>query len=718
MPNRRLLTRSLVAAAGLCSPFVLPDAARADGDTKSTAESLPIRRITLYRSGVGSFDRRGMVDGNATIQMRFKTDQINDILKSMVVLDLSKGQGTIDGISYSSKEPLARRLASFGIDISDNPATGEILQRLRGTAIKLTTPEGVVSGTIMNVETRPTVYSGGGEKGTVVHSLPWINVIQSGGGVRAVNLTTVSGFEILDAKLSEELNKALAALADYRADRTKTVDIKLSGSGAREVAVAYVQEMPIWKTSYRLVLPDPKPNETKSSKTPDALTIQGWAIVENTTDEDWNNVALSLVSGRPVSFVMDLYEPLYLSRPTVPVPTIPGVAPKTYAGGQVRDEERVAERRALGSGGVAAKTGRNVPAAPAAAARAPMEAGDALAATISSEDLAGYGARAQAQGAEVGEVFQFQLDHPVTVERQRSAMLPIIATNVEGRRVSIYTASESPEHPMRGVELTNSTGLQLMPGPISVFDAGAYAGDAQIGHVPAGDKRLLAYSVDLDVDSTFEPASTDTIHRVRFVKGMLETTTKQEYRSKYTFTNKDQKRARTIIVEQPRSYGWDLVEPSKPKEENQGLYRFEVSADAGKQASLTVVQARTTSQMVAFNGIRFEDMVAYQRSGKVSSAVLDAFKEAARRQGQIDDTQRRIAEIEAERNQITQDQARVRQNMERLDRTTELYQRYVKNLTDQETRMDASGARLNELRTQLTRQQADLQEYLSSLSVD
>ena len=116
------------------------------------------------------------------------------------------------------------------------------------------------------------------------------------------------------------------------------MDIKLSGEGARNIVVAYVQEMPVWKTSYRLVLPDAKANEEKAAadgkaKPSDSFTIQGWAIVENTTDEDWNDVTLSLVSGRPVSFTMDLYEPLFLTRPNVPVPTIPGVFPRTYAGG-------------------------------------------------------------------------------------------------------------------------------------------------------------------------------------------------------------------------------------------------------------------------------------------------------------------------------------------------------------------------------------------------
>lgn len=728
----------MVLVAGLAlglSPVAVAQTAKADVEATALAkggDSLPIKRITLYRSGVGSFDRRGMVQGNANVQLRFTTDQINDILKSMVVLDLSKGKGTIDGISYGSKEPLAKRLASFGVNIADNPSAGEILQRLRGTQVKLSMTEGDVTGTVMNVETRPTVYQGSGDKGTVVHSLPWINLLTSK-GVRSYNLATSNGFEILDPALAAELNKALEALAEYRADRTKTVDIKLSGEGARNIVVAYVQEMPVWKTSYRLVLPDAKPGEDKAtkadgkSKPSDSFTIQGWAIVENTTDEDWNDVTLSLVSGRPVSFTMDLYEPLFLTRPDVPVPTIPGVFPRTYAGGRTEAGSPAfdldqAKMKAGAPGNPRSAGGRELARsmrapAPAATGESFMSA-DASVAAVTAEDMAGYGAASQARAVEAGEVFQFELQNPVTVERQRSAMLPILSSGIEGRRVSIYSYGEAGEHPMRGLELTNSTNLQLMPGPISVFDGGTYAGDAQIGHVPAGDKRLVAYAVDLDVAAQRTDNYMETVQKVRWVRGLLELTTLRQQKVSYSFNNKDQKRARTIVVEQGKMSGWELADTIKPTESTETLYRFELNVDAAKEGKLAITQQRTDGQMVMFANIGGNQMIEYSKNGKVSKAVMDAFRDAQRRQGLIQQTQNEIGRVEESRRLIDADQARIRQNMDRLDRTTELYKKYLATLTEQEGKLELSAVQLTELRETLGQQERELAEYLAGLNVE
>ena len=326
-------TVALFLAAGLAAA-ALPVVSNAQplGAAANAAKPAPldIRKITMYRSGVGSFQRQGQVDGDTSVQLRFKTEQINDILKSMVVLDLSGGQ--IEGISYGSKEPLSKRLASFGVDISDNPDMAKLLGKLRGAVASVTTNEGAVSGTILGVEMREQAQ-GQSQKPVQV---AFLNLV-TGTGIRSFDLTKVNSVELQDKELAGELSKALAALAEHRADRTKTVEIALRGQGARNVVVNYIHEMPVWKASYRLVLPDESKAVEKPSipidKTKGTLALQGWAIVENPTDEDWKDVTLSLVSGRPVSFQMDLYEPLFVFRPEIPVPTVPGVMPRAYAGG-------------------------------------------------------------------------------------------------------------------------------------------------------------------------------------------------------------------------------------------------------------------------------------------------------------------------------------------------------------------------------------------------
>lgn len=341
-----------------------------------------------------------------------------------------------------------------------------------------------------------------------------------------------------------------------------------------------------------------------------------------------------------------------------------------------------------------------------------------MAEPMSAADMAGYAARSQARAVEAGEVFQFQIDHPVTVERQRSAMIPIISAGASGRRVSIYNRDDSPEHPMRGVELTNSTTMQLMPGPISVFDGGAYAGDAQIGHVPIGDKRLLAYAVDLDVKVTREQSTNDRIQRARLIDGALQTTSLRRATNKYTFTNKDAKRDRLVIVEEPRLRDWKLTEPSKPAEQNETLYRFEVPIEADKQGSISITQEFTVSQAHSFMNFDSIVLLQYVKDGVMSQKVVDAFNEAAKQQQAVNETRRRMSELEQERQLIDTDQSRIRQNMNGIDRASQLYARYMQKLTEQEARLEAMAKEVGELKTVLKQQQEGLESYIRGLNIE
>ena len=204
----------LLLAAGLAITAAAPALAQqAPAAAKAPNADLPIRRLTLYRSGVASFERRGTVQNDASAVLRFRTEQINDILKSLVVLDHSGG--TVAGVSYPSQEPLERRLASFGVDISDGPTMRDLLARLRGSPVRIQTQETAIEGTVLNVEERPTIYRPKGDGNVNQHNLPWINLLTPN-GVRSINLTDATGFELLDTKLAEDLKQALAAIAEQR----------------------------------------------------------------------------------------------------------------------------------------------------------------------------------------------------------------------------------------------------------------------------------------------------------------------------------------------------------------------------------------------------------------------------------------------------------------------------------------------------------------------
>lgn len=684
-----------------------------------TADQLiPIRKITLYRSGVGYFERSGQLTGNSDLQLRFKTEQINDILKSMILLDLSGGR--IESVSYGSKEPLGKRLASFGINIAANPGIPELLSQLRGALIKITVAGEPISGTILGVEER--LAAAPKDKDPV--RVPHVNLVTES-GIRSIAIPDIGTFEIQDKELAAELNKALAALAEYRADRTKTVELRFAGEGDRRVVVAYVHEMPVWKTSYRLVLPEP----AASGQDADKLMFQGWAIVENTTDQDWAGVQLGLVSGRPVSFQMDLYEPLYSARPMIPVPTIPGVAPRIFALGV--DQQQLAEADAAGrsdesmfSNVMQSQKSTNSPRpremavgsrAPAAApAYASASSGDYEALRASA--MSDYAARPAASGVSVGEVFQFQVNAPVSIERQKSAMIPIMSGQISGRRVSIFNAADGSQFPMRGVELTNDSGQPLLPGPISVFDGAAYAGDAQIGQIPKADKRFLAYALDLDVAVLTKADSAATITKLVINRGTIVQSIRDRLTTTYELANKDAARPRNLILEHPISPGFELVETIKPTEQAQDLYRFTLDLEPAKAKRFTVAQERVRAESMGITSLNLETLMQYRRDGKASEAVVKAFQDAATRQAAMAQTERTLAQLGSRIDEIAKDQSRIRENMGAIDRNSQLYASYVARLTRQETDLDQLREQRSTQQTQLDQQRQDLAQFLTTLS--
>lgn len=708
-----LLGLAGVASSGLASaqnaaPAQNRAGATAEAWRAKNANTLPVTRLTLYRSGVGSFERRGQITGDMSVQLKFNVDQINDILKSMVVLDMG---GRVESVGYGSKDPLSRRLSSFGVDISDNPSMAALLARLRGTNVTVTTTEGPVTGSVLGTETRPEAQGAA----TAPIQVTYLNLIS--GGIRSVKLSDVKSFVVNDEQLAAELDKALAAMADQRADRIKTVDISTRGAGARELVVAYVHETPVWKTSYRLVIPDEKAG--KNSQT----NIQGWAIVENTTDEDWENVSLALVAGQPVSFKMDLYEPLYSPRPTVAVPMAAGVMPKVYdlalRADLERAEMKVANRATPGAGGVVGgyKDAARAAEMPApASAMAERRGGVSAGKAMSGDDLLAFGMPAAAHGEE-GELFRYELDAPVTIQRQRSAMLPILGAPIESRRVSIYNPGDGQPHPMRGLELTNNTSMQLMPGPVSVFEGGTYAGDAQIGHIPAGDKRLLAFATDLEVGVTTKSSTDSVVRKTRIVKGVLERTIKYVNTSEYTFVNKDMARGRTLLVEQPRMGGYELVGIS-PTETTETLYRFEVGLEAGKAGTLKIPQEATGSTTLAVTDIDTRTLFEYCTDGKASEAVINAVRELAKRRDALEVARQKVSALETSTAEIDKDQSRLRQNMNQLDRASQLYAQYMQKLTAQEKKIDELGVQLEQARDGVRSSEKELADFVATLSVE
>lgn len=672
-------------------------------EAKPADSALPLKKVVLFNSGVGFYEHSSQLEGDARVDLKFNVENINDLLKSLVLQDL--GGGRISTVTYGSQDPITKTLKTFAIDLTSNPTLAQLLDQIRGEEVKIAAPNQIL-GKIVGVERRKH------KVGDQVVESDVLNLLTDD-GLRSVSLDTVGQIKLTNAKLDAELRQALTILALGHATDKKTVSLNFLGQGKRPVRIGYIQEAPIWKTSYRLVLKDGE-----------APFMQGWAIVENTTEADWKDVNLTLVSGRPISFVMDLYRPLYVPRPVVEPELFASLRPQTY-----NQDMAEREREFLRKAPVAAAAPPQAPGLAMNRARGGDEKAAAFGRAAGDADRLAEGQNAArafnlqqgvqsaAQAGNVGELFQYVIDTPVTLPRQQSAMLPIVNGSVQAEKVSIYNRAVQAKHPLNGLKLTNSTGLHLMQGPITVFDGAAYAGDARIEDLQPNTERLISYALDLDTEVAPESNSTpDVLQSVRFVKGVLLTSRKFERTEKYAVKNSG-KAAKKVLIEQPRDANWTLIAPKKADEQTRDQYRFVVNADPGKPTTLAVVEERIMSQQVSINNLDDNAIRIYIDAKVTSEAVKTALKEVIARKQQLLQLVAQRKVLEDEIKVIDQEQSRIRQNMEQLDRNTDIYKRYVTKFSDQEDRVEKLREKIQTLTADELKQRKALDDYLIGLNV-
>lgn len=525
----------LAAAAAVLSPALV--------GAEEAAAALPLTSLALFTSGVGYFQHDGSVTGDARLELAFPSRGINDIIKSLILRDLDGG--TVSSVTYASRDPITRALKTFAVDLTGNPELAAILQQVRGQQVELSVqefnpyrtpyvqagaatakvelpPVTKVSGTVVGVEARGHPVTG---------ETAMVNLLTAQ-GLKSISIYDIQEVRFQDPKTRADIEKALALLASAKDLDRKTVAVHFAGTGKRRVRVGYLQETPVWKTSYRLSLGDGKEH-----------LLQGWAVVENTTDADWNGVGLTLVSGRPITFAMDLYTPLYVQRPEAQLELYQSLRPQTYdmAMDEAAPEEAYAEEAEasmMAKSSLADREMRGELAAAPSMRAAAQPAGADFSLT--------QGVAAAAKGAAVGTLFQYVIAKPVTLARQQSALLPILNQNVGGERYAIYNESVDAARPLSALKLKNTSSLHLQQGPITVFDGGSYAGDAQIADLPAGSEVFISYAVDLETEvEAVAGSATEDISTVKITRGTVITTWRQVRERVYTVKNRGSARRRS-----------------------------------------------------------------------------------------------------------------------------------------------------------------------------
>ncbi len=575
------------------------------GQAAEARTPLPIAQVVLYSSGVGYFQREGTVEGNARVDLSFDVRDINDLIKSMVLRDLDGGHVT--AVSYDSNAPVERTLKSFAVNLNGNPSFSAILNQARGEKIEIVLQQtnaaqpSTLTGTIVGVEAQKQTVGKDAVAEVLVLNL-WC-----ADGVRALKMSEVQRVRFLSPILDGEFRKALETLALSHDTAKKAVSINFAGSGKRNVRVGYVVENPIWKTSYRLVL-------DKDKKA--APYLQGWAVVENPTDEDWKDVRMALVSGRPISFQMDLYTPLYVPRPLVEPELFASLRPVAYSGG-------LGIGGGIGGlGGIGGGIGGGFGAQPVYRGEVDVKGSSRVGNKLKQLDERmelGSTATSVAQAAKLGDFFQYTIDRPVTLPRQKSALLPIINKDVEATRLSIYNERTQAKFPLIGLRLKNSSGVHLMQGPITVFEGSNYAGDARILDLQPNEERLLSYAIDLGTEVNPVPSSDNgRLTAVKAVKGVVYTTTKIRETKTYTIANRNDQE-RTVLIEHPVRNDFHLVDTDKPVETAADFYRFEVKVPAGKDGKLVVTEERLLNSNVAISNLDDNSIRTFLNSSVTSA---------------------------------------------------------------------------------------------------
>ncbi|MCL2764924.1 MAG: hypothetical protein FWD40_06550 [Treponema sp.] len=640
--------------------------------TLSNEGLLPLRRVAIFSSGLAYYEHSGFINEPSRISVPFAINAVNDALKSLIINDSASANPSV---TYMSENTLVETLRSLIIDFSDSPDLMTILSRLRGSEVIIISSD-TFRGRIVNVENRPVNTDGLTE--------PWLLLNTSEGVMMSFNLRAISSIRFTDNAVQNDLNRALDLIAASRNRDSRLLTVNLPGSGRRNVQLSYVIPSALWKISYRLDLNAERP------------LFQGWAIVDNDSDTDWSNIELSLVAGRPASFIQELYPPYYVSRPVLPL-AIAGAA------------EGTAHERAM-----------PLSAAPDYAARQPQmmrsnqvfmneESDD----SIRTESALAGGNIQTASGSDAGGQFEFTLRNPVNLDRRMSAMLPLVESAIEARSLLIYNSSGG--HPRLGAELINTTGMKLPSGPITVFDGGVYAGDALIEFWNENEKRYISFGEDLSVSASSDMTTANTAGTVNISNGVMTINRNIVFSRTYTFINSSAV-LKHLVLEHRKTHQTELVTP-RAFEETASVYRFNVTLPASGQTKAEVREQRVTSQTVALLSARTETLFAYTGNQEIPSNVRAALQRAAELRRSMDAADTNVRNIEAQRERLASDQDRVRRNLEAAGSQTPQGQDFLRRLVAIDSEIDALSASLERANSEARSARGAFENYLNNLNL-
>lgn len=715
--------------------------------TTSSTDSgarLPVTRVVLYKNGVGYFEHTGRVRGSQDVNVDFTTAQLNDVLKSLTVLDLGKGR--ITGVSYNSTAPLEHRLGSLRLPVGENPTTAQFLDALRGARVEVHGGSAPASGRLLSIEqhelpakSENSGSDAGDQTAGPKPSVTQISLVTDSGEVRVFDLTPATSIRVTEKEVNDEVEKYLALIASTRDQDVRRMTISTAGDGDRELLVSYISEVPVWKSTYRIVIPnDGKP------------LLQGWAVVDNTVGEDWQDVELSLVAGAPQSFVQELSQPYYTRRPVIPMPENAMLTPQTHEA----TLERFTQMQNLSSTGAATDiNGQPSKQADALSGSAAGVIGGVVndgSSRVTSGSAGGFGAAGGGVGGgmfkvgpgaprpnateyagwlesgttvgqtqDLGDLFEYQLKDRVTIRKNQSALVPILQSRIDAEKVSVWNPSDSSV--LRALWVDNSSGLTLDGGSFNVLEDDAFAGEGLMDAMKPGEKRLLSYAADLGllVDAK-RKIENQRVTKVVIAHGVMMQSTEQRQECTYTIRNRDTS-PRVLVIEHPARAGWMLVDGETPAESSASFHRFRVPVDPQKTTTLVVKEYQPVTNRYELTGLTDSQIKFFLDQKMINPDVEKALRRIVAQKNDIAAIDAVMTGRRSQVTSISEDQQRVRENMKALKGSTEeraLVERYVRELNEQEDRMQNLRREIGEMQQKRDSAQSTLNSMVENLALE
>lgn len=639
---------------------------------------LPVTRIVLYKHGVGYFERRGKIAGEKQVKLFFKKEMMNDILKSLSVFCFGKGQ--ISSISYETPEDISKLIEEKAVKVPEREALIGLFRQLKGYSVEIQTNTETVRGKVMGTE-EPQHE---GEKIMVqgtIDERKYVVLYCEDGSVRSVEASKIGSYKILDAEASDDLEFFLEAVTSERKKNLRGVTIFVDAENL-ELAVSYIAQMPSWRVSYRVVHEKEK------------AFIFGWGHIDNVLDEDLKDIKVSLVAGKPISFIYDIYTPPYVFRPMV----------KEEARGVKGPIELETKQEELAEADFAAEATYEMPP-PAASAEyeaMPMESRRVMAHSGGKRARAreampeptaavmGASAPVKTQTIELGEFFKYEILHPITVKRRQSAMVPIIQSELGLAKEHVYNRQKNQRNPMVTMRGKNTTGLVLERGPVVVVDEGTYVGEAILPYTVPDGEIQIPYSIDMGVVVT-ENIRTSTVFKGLYIQDVyLVRENYEEIVTEYTIENKNNEEI-NLVIEHPKNSMYELVDTPKPTEETENYYRWKSGVKGKTQTKFEVKQRRVISYSEEIRHLSLNTLEWYLNEKKIGKQDYEWMKRIIELQASINERRNRIAKMDEEYNRIFVDQERIRQNIQALHtegKEGAMRLKYVETLGKQEERLN------------------------------